>query len=717
MRVLYVDEQHSHGIAQAAWDILVARAIASYKPDAIAEITEDGQIPWLMEHAEPGRLLTTLDGRDYYSVLPEIIEVLPWNARPANKIELLAWALMVCGIPRDKAREIAKSGKVAPTRGKYAEATRNAVEWLGHLQHEEIPFEILEKEKQLPLFYGREKDLALSQLMGWAGEGTPVSFDIETTGLDPQTDRLVGISFSDTPGRACYIDLQGGVPSIVRAVLAHPAIPKVTHNGKFDYKFLTAKGVTVENLAHDTQVLAYLLQLPSLKLKDLGEQLLDYRVVHFNDIVPEGTTFDQVEESIATKYGCQDADLTLRLYEMLSARVKGEGRLWDVYQDIEMPLVPILAHMELAGAEVDLEEARHMLDDLEREVASIENSMWTLAGQKFDPNSAKDLSFLLYEKLGLQPLKETKSGMSTDKFTLERLEDEHVLVKLILEWRSRTKLIGTYLRPLLAVGRNIVHGQFNQTVTSTGRLSSSGPNLQNQPPRARTIYHVPEGKLLIAADYSQQELRLLTHCSQEPAWVTAYTNHEDLHAGTAALLHIPRKTAKIVNFGIAYGAGPDVIARNAKCSRTEAVAILEAHHKNYPRLWEWIQETKDAAHRTGYAESLWGRRRYIPKIFTSFPEERQAAEREAVNMVIQGSAADITKMAMKRTTEALGDYLSVCRLILQVHDELVFELEEEDLRDVVVPIIEGAMTSVDDGFLSVPMFVEAKTGHRWSELK
>ena len=716
MRTLYIDDQFH--IVGEAWDILIARELASYKPEAIVHITRDEEVLWLLEHGDPGKLLTTLAGREYYAVLPTQIEVEPWNARPVNRIGVPEWALINLGVERTKAHGLIKDGRWDnPGRGKYASVIEQAKEYLQELESTAPVTQVLETNKQLPLFYSREDDLSVDQLIVWAEHGTPVAFDIETTGLNPHTDDLVGISFSDTPGHAVYIDLQQGIPCILRAVLAHPAIPKVTHNGKFDYKFLTAKGVHVENLAHDTKVLAYLLQLPNTELKALGENELDYHVTHFNDIVPEGTTFDLVAEDTQTKYGCQDSDLTLRLYERLTARVRAEGRLWNIYEDIEMPLLPILAHMELAGAEVDVEEAQRMMDDLEQEVESLETAMWVLAGQEFDPNSAKDLQFLLYEKLGLQPIKETKSGLSTDKFTLEKLRDEHSLISLILEWRARTKLISTYLRPIIDAGSSRVHGSFNQCVTVTGRLSASRPNLQNQSPRARSIYRVPEGKLMVAADYSQQELRLLAHCSQDPKMLSAFRNGEDVHQQTSDLLGIPRKLAKNVNFGLAYGAGADAIARQAKCSKSEAQAVLDAHRSQYTQLWQWIEDTKTLAHQTGYAESIWGRRRYVTKIFSPWPEDIAAAEREAVNMVIQGSAADITKIAMNRVTRALEPWTGICRLILQVHDELVFELEEEDALEAVVPIIEQTMVGVDDGLLTVPMQVDAKWGHRWSELK
>jgi DNA polymerase-1 len=700
----------------------VASVTRSCRPTHVARIdSRESTALWLMEHyTGAAELFTTLGHRDFWAALPSNIRVNVWNARNLQPVGLAEWALMVApGGPcfdRTRARHAVKKGhfRADPPRGKYQEAIAAAYSWLQDLRPE-AP-EITEIRADVTKNYTLVDDLDESLFVQLLTEGKVISFDIETTGLNPRKDSVVGISFSWEPFSGVYIRGEK-LPPIARAVLSSPGIPKIAHNGKFDYKFLASKGVVVNNLAHDTQIMAYLLQLQRLKLKDLGTDELDEFTVHFDEIVPEGGTFLDVPEEMAVWYACQDADLTLRLYHHLLNKLAHEGRLLNVYSDIEIPLIPILAHMELAGAPVSPEAAKKLADATRAEVEVLEKSMWELAGQEFDPNSAQDLGFILYQKLGLQPRKENKTGYSTDKFVLDALKDEHALVSLILEWRKRSKLLSTYLDPIVNAGGPRVHGDFNQTVTATGRLSSSRPNLQNQDPVSRTVYMVEQPRILLAADYSQQELRILTHLSQDPHWLAMFRNGIDPHQVTAEKLGIPRKLAKNVNFGIPYGAGAGAIARQGKCSIGEAQEMLDAHKRAYPVLWEYLASLRELAHENGFAETIWGRRRYLPKIYSRLPDDVASAEREAVNMPIQGSAADITKLAMVRLATDLAPWAGICRLILQVHDELVFEIEEEEALEALIPIIEKGMQEADGGVMTVPLLVEAKHGRKWSDLK
>jgi len=722
LKILYLDAEATHRWDPKVKYELIEALKAKHRPNGISNVRPH-ELPKIST-ADPGVLFTTVARRQLWSGLPTNVKIEVWNGRPSSPNSIPEWALILHGVPGTRARELVRSGKVAPTtKGKYADNINNAVGYLSSMDLIPAPaVEII--NAPIGKYYELWEDVSGVHMDLFSHKVSPIAFDLETTGLDPRADDIIGCSVAWDTGQAAYIPAVDGVlPPNLQSLLANPTIEKVAHNAKFDVQFLLTKGVPVNNVCHDTQILAYVLSKPSLGLKALGRTILDEEVIEFSDIVEPGQTFADVPLETATIYGCQDSDLTLRLWRVLVGELNENPQLRVLYEEIEMPLVEILIGMEMTGAPVNLKAARKLKEQIATEQELIESAMWGIAGQEFDPNKPNDLRYILFDKLGMSPVRETKSGFSTDKFTLNRLKEEHPLVNLILEWRARNKLSNTYVDPLIFFYREEeeevrVHGQFNQTVTSTGRLSSSRPNLQNQHPLVRQVYEAPEGKLLLAADYSQQELRILAHISGDKNMTSAFMNNEDPHQQTADLLNIPRKLAKNVNFGIPYGAGPAAIARQGKCSESEARGILEAHKKAYPQIWGWIQHTKDEARRLGYVTTLAGRRRYLQKINSRLPEEIAAAEREAVNMPIQGTAADITKMAMNRVAGI--DAPDDCRLIMQVHDELVFEITDKGdiLNGNQQWIITHEMREVGRALgMEIPLEVSSKIGRTWADLK
>ena len=706
MTTLYVDTIAFQLMPPFVFDKLIEREKGLH--DQVERVSRLSDMLGLTKNPPAGTLLTTVDRRALWAAVAPEVTVAPWNGVPLPSMPLEAAVLIWLGVPADKAREVARRWD-NPGRSKWAPLIEQAKDVLEHTSPTTF-----DPPPAIEIVAGK---------WSWADDlddrhgitADMVALDIETTGLSPFEDTLVGVSLANADG-AVYIPCpQGQVPPKLRQFLEYDEMAWMGHNAKFDYKFLRAKGIGICPPIHDTQLMAYVLGIEAPRgLKPLAERLLGVSTIHFEDVA-QGQSFDRVPIQKAAEYACQDVLLTWALFwEMFlqTERWGKEAEVWDLYQLIELPLIPILAEMELRGAAVDLARVEEMAAQVVVERDMLSETMYTLAGQEFDPQKPEDLRWLLFEKLGLEPIKKTKTGYSVDHETLMRYQD-NALVSLILEWRSREKLLGTYLRPLLRDRPTRVHGQFNQMVTDTGRLSSSQPNLQNQGPAVRKVYVAPPGGFLIAADYSQQELRLLAHLSEDPAMLYAFQNGVDIHQQTASLLNIPRKVAKTVNFGIPYGAGPRTIARQAGCSMTEAKQILEQHKQKYPVLWQWLDHAVHVARENGYAETIWGRRRYLPHI-NGFGELRASAEREAVNMPIQGSAADVTKLAMAKVDE-IG--LVGLRLILQIHDELVFELDDAEMVEVAEAAIVKAMEDADGGILKVRLTADIHHGTNWSQLK
>ena len=592
---------------------------------------------------------------------------------------------------------------------------------------------------------------ALDALVERLRGATALAVDTETTSTDAMRAGLVGISLSAEPGVAYYLPvghderLRPGPQldlDVVRArlgpLLADASIPKVCHNAKFDMMVLSQHGMPLGGPCSDTMLAAWLLEPDGrgIGLKNQAWLRLNVEMTTIDELIGTGKNqlrMDQVSVARVAPYACADADVTLRLCEVLERELK-ERDQWSLYNEIELPLVPVLVGMEEHGMVVDRGYLEAMSRQLAERLGELEGAIFREAGHAFNINSTKQLGAVLFEELGLPGGRRTKTGFSTDAAVIEGLKDQHPIAALLLEYRQIDKLKSTYLDALPALinpktGR--VHTSFNQTGTNTGRLSSSDPNLQNIPVRTelgravRAAFIAPEGHLLLGCDYSQVELRLLAHFSKDPELMGAFHRDEDVHASTAAAIFgLPlaqvtsdqRAMAKTINFGLMYGMSDFGLAARTSLSVPEAREFINAYFTRFQGVKEYLEGTIQRARRDGYVETLLGRRRYFPELRSrsAANNNMRAAERAAVNMPIQGSAADIIKLAMIVLDRRLREEGLASRMVLQVHDELVLEVPESELeraQALVVETMERAYT------LDVPLKVEAATGMNWMEMK
>lgn len=578
------------------------------------------------------------------------------------------------------------------------------------------------------------------------------SFDLETTSEDPLTSGIVGLSFSMGKQEAYYLPVghvatpDGQEPgrqlpleqvlAALRPVLEDEQIKKDAHNAKFDMTVLARHGVWVRGLACDSMVGAYLLNpgRRGLGLKDLVFEHLGIIMTPITDLIGTGSkqiSMAQVPIHAAAEYAGADADMTYRLAEIVVGRLK-ERALYALFTDVEMPLIPVLVRMELMGILVDQAFLKRMATELSEQLQALERAIYEAVGHEFNINSTRQLGEVLFNELKLPPMKKTKTGYSVDAEVLDTLKGTHAAIDNLLEYRQLGKLKSTYVDGLLELvnpndGR--VHTSFNQTIASTGRLSSSQPNLQNIPIRTevgrriRRAFLADPGWVLLTADYSQVELRILAHITREPALVEAFEKDEDIHAATAARLYkVPlkevtpamRRLAKTINFAVLYGQSPFGLSRVADIPLSEATEYIRNYEATFPRVHAYVENTKEFARTQGYVETLLGRRRYVPDLLSLPMVQRQAAEREAINMPIQGTNADIIKIAMIRLQRSFEELQLKTRMILQVHDELVFEVpngELELVKNLVRVTMEEAMA------LSVPLKVEMKVGTNWYDVE
>ena len=603
-------------------------------------------------------------------------------------------------------------------------------------------------EAELAAYVARARDIGV------------VGFDTETTGLDPMTDELVGVSLALGPGDAVYIPLRHGKISrdlmsageapqqiapdaalaILKPMLEDPAVLKVGQNIKFDLNIMARRGVHVGPI-DDTMLISYVLDTGKQRghgMDDLSVTHLGHQPITFKDVAGSGKnmlSFDRVEIGRATEYAAEDADVTLRLHGMLKPRLAAE-RMTTVYETLERPLVAVLAQMERDGILVDRETLSRLSGRFAQKMGALEAEIHELAGEKFNVGSPKQLGDILFGRMGLPGGKKTASGAwSTDSSALEELAAQgHELPKVLMEWRQLSKLRGTYTDALpgyinAETGR--VHTCFSLASTSTGRLSSSEPNLQNIPIRTeegrsiRTAFIAAPGHVLLSADYSQIELRLLAHVADIPALRTAFREGQDIHAMTASeMFGVPvegmpsetRRRAKAINFGIIYGISAFGLANQLGIERAEADAYIKTYFQRFPGIRDYMDRTKAQAREAGYVETIFGRRLYFPELKTAGPAHRAFMERAAINAPLQGAAADIIRRAMIRLPGALEAAGLKARMLLQVHDELVFETPEAEAgatAALVKEIMEQApLPSVE---MTVPLTVEAKTGRNWDE--
>lgn len=586
---------------------------------------------------------------------------------------------------------------------------------------------------------------ALDRLIEELSSAETIAVDTETTSTDPRHAGLVGISLSIGEGSAWYIPVghQGTAPQLSLAevgarlgpILENPRIRKTAHNAKFDLTVLDRYGLPVSGLDFDTMIAAHLLGEKSLGLKPLAFGKLGIQMTPITDLIGTGNkqiSMAAVEIARAAEYACADAEMTARLRPILEEEMKAQG-VWQVFAEVEMPLVPILCRMEKAGVALDTTILERMSEELTGEIARLEGEIYDAVGHRFNINSSQQLGSILFEELKLPSSRKTKSGYSTDISVLEGLRTAHPAVGLIIEYRQLTKLKSTYVDALPALvdpdtGR--LHTSFNQTVTATGRLSSSDPNLQNIPIRTelgrriREAFIAPgDDSFLLSADYSQIELRVMAHLSQDPGLLNAFARDEDIHTATAATVFgtapsnvTPdmRRIAKVVNFGVIYGMSDYGLEQATGLSRQEATAFIKSYFEKYAGVQAYIESTKRQAVEKGFVQTLLGRRRYIPEIKSSNYSIRQAAERMAINMPVQGTAAEIMKLAMIKVQAEMDRPALSSRMILQVHDELLFEVptaEIESMKAIVGEIMPKAME------LSVPLKIAVKTGRNWGEIE
>jgi DNA polymerase-1 len=575
------------------------------------------------------------------------------------------------------------------------------------------------------------------------------AFDTETTSLKYMTAEVVGVSFAVQPFEAAYVpfchDYMGAPEQLdrntvlaqLKPLLESPDHKKVGQNLKYDKNVLANHDICLEGIAEDTMVQSYVLNsvssrhnMDALALHYLGEE-----TTTFESLAGKGAkqlTFNQLELDKAGPYAAQDADITLRLHQALRPQLAATGKLQSVYEDIDLPLVPVLSRMEQRGTLISASTLRQHSQELAERMAELEAAAYEAAGETFNLGSPKQLQVIFYEKLGLPVLKKTPKGApSTAEPVLQELAHSHELPRLLLEHRSLSKLKSTYtdtLSELIHRRTGRVHTSYHQAVTATGRLSSSEPNLQNIPIRSeqgrriRQAFVAEKGYKLLAADYSQIELRIMAHLSKDKGLLTAFAKGEDIHKATAAevfgvaLENVntdQRRSAKAINFGLIYGMSAFGLARQLDIERKMAQQYIDRYFERYPGVLTYMDNIRKQAHEDGYVETLFGRRLYLPEINARNKQLQQAAERTAINAPMQGTAADIIKLAMIEVERwLLAEYPDSARMTMQVHDELIIEVRKEAVEAVREGLIKRMSGAAE---LAVPMLVEAGVGDNWDQ--
>lgn len=604
---------------------------------------------------------------------------------------------------------------------------------------------------------------ALKTLCKEMAKASVLVVDTEATGTDSLRSELVGIALCWKEGEAYYIPMQSEQPQTeytdglfagtttvskgenntstalsrtlvldsMRPIFEDPRIKKVGQNIKYDMLILRSHGVEIKNVCFDSMVASYVIRADGQhNLDALALEYCNYRTITYQDLTGTGRNQKHITgvplEALAD-YSAEDADITLQVYKQQLIKLK-ELELLDLCETVEFPLITVLADMEFAGIALDGEYLEAMSKDLEKELEGLVSEIYKAAGVEFNINSTQQLADILFQKLGLPTVRKTKTGFSTDVGVLESLRNAHPVIEKLLAYRQLTKLKSTYidaLPQLINPKTGRVHTSFNQTVAATGRLSSSDPNLQNIPIRTelgssiRKAFIAAPGNALLSADYSQIELRIMAHICGDEGLLEAFRNKEDVHATTAAkvfgvepgeITRDMRRKAKEVNFGIMYGIGPFGLANRLEISQGEAKEIIGRYFERFPKVKQYINTTIDSARRMGYVSTLLGRRRYLPDINSRNQNIRGNAERQAINMPIQGTAADMIKVAMIAINKHIRREKLSTRMLLQVHDELVFEVPEKEgniVREIVLNQMQGALK------LDVPIEVDVGMGITW----
>jgi len=566
------------------------------------------------------------------------------------------------------------------------------------------------------------------------------TFDTETSGLDPITSELLGVSFSWKSGEAYFIVNSPQRLASLKPILENNRIKKYGHNLKFDWRVLKNQGIDVKGLEFDTMIASYLLNPSSRQhnLDALAFTELGFEKISKSDLAGSQPTqltldFKSLDTSRLSLYSCEDADFTNRLVAVLDKRLK-EEKLEELFHKIEMPLIPILGVMENNGIKMETAPLRELSGEVASKLKKLEKEIYKAAGQKFNINSTKQLKEVLFEKLEIPTdnLKKTKTGFSTAEDELIKMRDLHPIIPFIQDYRELNKLQTTYLSALPGMINNKtgrIHTSFNQTITATGRLSSTEPNLQNIPTRTeegqkiRNAFVAEDGYKLASFDYSQIELRLAAHISGDKKMIAAFNDGEDIHSATAAEINDVnltevtkqmRREAKAINFGIIYGQGPHGLSQTAGISYARAGEFIKKYFTVYPNIKRMMDSSIEEAKKQGYAVTLFGRKRPLPEINSSIPAIRRSAERMAINTPLQGTAADLIKIAMVEIAKLIEGQEDNIRLLLQVHDELIFEIKKDKLN----AYLPGIKKIMESGLkLRVPILVEENTGKNWGELK
>lgn len=589
----------------------------------------------------------------------------------------------------------------------------------------------------------------LDQWLERLGAAELFAFDTETTSLRYMDAEIVGVSFAVKPGEAAYVplghDYMGAPEQLdrdqvldqLKPLLENPDLAKVGQNLKYDKNVLANHGITLEGIAEDTMLESYVLNSVATRhdMDSLAMYYLGEKTTSFESIAGKGAkqlTFNQIDLEKAAPYAAEDADITLRLHRTLRPKLKETGKLAAVYEDIDLPLVPVLSRMEQRGTLISASTLRQHSQELAERMAELEKEAHEVAGETFNLGSTKQLQAIFYDKMGLPVIKKTPKGApSTAEPVLQELAHEHELPRLILEHRSLSKLKSTYtdtLPELIHHRTGRVHTSYHQAVTATGRLSSSEPNLQNIPIRSeqgrriRQAFIAPEGYKLVAADYSQIELRIMAHLSGDKGLLKAFEKGEDIHKATASevfgvslddVSSDQRRSAKAINFGLIYGMSAFGLSRQLDVERKLAQEYIDRYFERYPGVLKYMDNIRKQAHDDGFVETLFGRRLYLPEINARNKQLQQAAERTAINAPMQGTAADIIKRAMVDVENwLLKEHADEARMTMQVHDELILEVKESAL-DKIRSGLEKRMSAAAE--LDVPLLVEAGVGDNWDE--
>ena len=612
---------------------------------------------------------------------------------------------------------------------------------------QEAPVEKTVKQELNSSYVCISTEKSLKEIVKKASKAKTIALDTETTGLDYMDAELVGISLSYKAGEAYYIPLKHDDNSVnqlnmdivleeLRPLLEGSTKKIVGQNIKFDRNVLTKYGVDITSIKNDTMMMSYVLDASATRhnLDALSSYYLNYKTSTYEDVAGKGVkqiTFDKVPIEAATKYAAEDADITLQLYEELNPKLEAEVTLNKLNDEIEIPLIEVLSDMEQNGAILNSKILNSQSKDLESRIKKLEEKAYQLAGEDFNLGSTKQLREIFFEKLKYRIIKKTPGGQpSTDEKVLAELAEEYELPKVLLEHRTLSKLKSTYTDKLpnqISQSTGKVHTSFHQAVTTTGRLSSSDPNLQNIPIRTedgrriRQAFEPSKGNKFISADYSQIELRVMAHMSKDAGLLQAFQEGEDVHSKTASevfdvsikdVTSDLRRNAKAINFGLIYGISAFGLGKQLGISRNLAAEYMAMYFEKYPDVKKYMESTKEFASQRGYVETLFGRRLYLRDINATNAIRRQASERAAINAPVQGTAADIMKIAMINMHKAIKAEKSKAKLILQVHDELILDTPEDEIDKIAKLITDSMMGAAN---LDVPLEIDIGIGDNWDQ--